>query len=87
YGTTLNNRLSSDFYEYRGDYLKLKNVQIGYTLPERWTRKFLVSKLRAYVSMENLLTITSYPGLDPEIGTAIGYPLMRQISFGAQITF
>lgn len=37
--------------------------------------------------MDNILTITSYPGLDPEIGTAIGYPLMRQISFGGQITF
>lgn len=87
YGTTYNNRIQSNWNEYKGDYLKLKNVQIGYTLPQHISKKFFVNKLRAYVSMENILTITSYPGLDPEIGTAIGYPLMRQISFGGQITF
>ena len=87
YGTTYNNREQSDWNEYKGDYLKLKNVQIGYTLPSKITKKFFVSRLRAYASMENILTITDYPGLDPEIGTTIGYPLMRQISFGAQITF
>ena len=68
-------------------YCRIKNVQIGYTLPQRISSKFFVSKLRAFVSMDNILTITSYPGLDPEIGTEIGYPLMRQISFGGQITF
>ncbi|MDR2627782.1 MAG: TonB-dependent receptor [Dysgonamonadaceae bacterium] len=87
YGTTYNNRVLSDFYEYKGDYLKLKNIQLGYTLPAKISGKLFVGRLRTYVSMENILTITSYPGLDPEIGTAIGYPLMRQISFGAQITF
>lgn len=87
YGTTYDNREQSDWYEYKGDYLKLKNIQIGYTIPTKITNKFFVSKLRAYASFENILTITDYPGQDPEIGTAIGYPLMRQISFGAQITF
>lgn len=81
------NALASDFREYRGDYVKLKNLQIGYTLPQRITKKFLVSKWRFYVSTENLCTITGYPGLDPEIGTSIGYPLMRSLSFGTQITF
>jgi hypothetical protein len=84
---TYNNRIQSDWNEYKGDYFKLKNIQIGYTLPQRISSKFFVNKLRAFVSMDNILTITSYPGLDPEIGTAIGYPLMRQISFGGQITF
>lgn len=81
------NREISDFYEYRGDYIKLKNVQIGYTVPEKWTRKCFVQQLRFYVSGENLLTVSGYPGMDPELGTTIGYPLMRQISAGAQITF
>ncbi len=81
------NRAVSDFYEYKGDYLKLKNVQLGYTLPEKWTGKFFVNELRFYVSGENLLTITKYPGMDPEMGSKIGYPLMRQVSFGAQVTF
>ncbi len=87
YGTSLSNRKSSEFYEYRGDYMKLKNVQLGYTLPEKITRKFLVQQLRFFVSGENLLTITGFPGLDPEIGAEVGYPLMRQVTFGAQITF
>ncbi len=87
YETDLSNTLASDFYEYKGDYLKLKNVQLGYTLPEKLTKKFFVKQLRFFVTGENLLTITSYPGLDPEIGSSIGYPLMRQYSVGAQITF
>lgn len=81
------NRQSSDFYEYKGDYMKLKNVQLGYTIPENLTKKIFVKQLRFYVSGENLLTITSFPGMDPEFGGTIGYPLMRQVSFGAQITF
>ena len=87
YETDLGNALESDFYEYRGDYLKLKNIQIGYTLPEHITRKFFVRQLRFFVSGENILTLTGYPGLDPEKGSAIGYPLMRQYTAGAQITF
>ena len=67
--------------------MKLKNVQLGYTLPENIIRKFFVKELRFYVSGENLLTITSFPGMDPELGGTIGYPLMRQISVGAQVTF
>lgn len=81
------NREISDFYEYKGDYLKLKNVQIGYTIPQKWTTKAAIQELRFYVSGENLLTITGFPGMDPELGSTIGYPLMRQVSFGAQITF
>ena len=51
------------------------------------TKKFYVQQLRFFVAGENLLTITGYPGLDPEKGDAISYPLMRQVTFGAQITF
>ena len=81
------NKEASDFYEYKGDYMKLKNVQIGYSLPSKWMNKIAVKELRFYVSGENLLTITEFPGMDPELGGTIGYPLMRQISVGAQITF
>lgn len=87
YGDNLANRLASDFYEYKGDFMKLKNIQLGYTLPGNLTRKFAVQQLRFFASGENLLTITSYPGLDPEKGSTIGYPLMRQVTLGAQITF
>lgn len=87
FGTSYNNASSSDFYEYRGDYVKLKNIQLGYTIPKIITSKVLLSKLRAFISMDNILTITSYPGQDPEIGADIKYPLMKQISFGLQASF
>ena len=67
--------------------MKLKNVQLGYTLPQNLTKKFFVQQLRFFVSGENLLTISKFPGMDPELGSTIGYPLMRQVSLGAQITF
>ena len=81
------NAMTSDFREYRGDYVKLKNLQIGYTLPHNISRKIAMQKFRVFISAENLFTITKYPGLDPEIGTTIGYPLMRSVSLGAQISF
>ena len=84
---SLGNRTASEFYEYKGDYLKLKNVQLGYTLPTNLTKKFFVQQLRFFVSGDNLATITKFPGLDPEKGATIGYPLMRQVTLGAQITF
>ena len=83
----LNNGVNTEFYRYKGDYVKLKNIQIGYTLPSKWTRKVKMDKLRLYVSGENLLTLTNYPGLDPEMGTSVNYPLMKQYAIGAQISF
>ena len=76
----------SEFNHYRGDYLKIKSVMIGYSLPEQWMQKAGMRGVRFFVSGENLLTFTAFPGLDPEMGTKIGYPLMRSVSLGAQIT-
>lgn len=89
------NWLSSDLFVKNGSFVRLKNIQIGYTLPEKITNLAFISKLRFYVSAENLLTITSYRGFDPEIssgGTSLGvdrgvYPQARTISVGANITF
>lgn len=81
------NNQASEKYEYKGDYLRLKNMQIGYTIPRNITRKFYVENFRAYVSMDNILTFTKYPGVDPEMGLNVNYPLMKQVSVGAQITF
>ena len=80
------NNASSTFWLYKGDYIKLKNVQVGYTLPTNLTKKFFVEKLRLYVSGENLWTITDFPGLDPELGTSVTYPLTRQFAFGVQLS-
>jgi TonB-linked SusC/RagA family outer membrane protein len=63
----------SDYFVEDGSYLRLKTVQLGYTLPKAFTRKFLVEKFRVYISAQNLLTFTNYTGLDPEIGKANPY--------------
>lgn len=62
-----NSRVSDAFVE-DGSYLKLKNIEVGYTLPSKLTKKASISKLRILASVQNLLTITKYSGQDPEIG-------------------
>lgn len=83
----------SDLYVYNGSYLRIKDAQIGYTLPSVITKKAGISKLRVYVSAHNLLTITDYPGFDPEIGAGgLGvdkgiYPQARTYSVGVNMNF
>lgn len=74
---------------YNASYIKLKTLQIGYTLPKSWTMKAYISNLRLFVSGENLLTITSFPGVDPEIGGGgfTSYPIPRILSGGINVTF
>ena len=86
YNKSINDELS-DFYHYKGDYAKIKSLQLGYSLPKRWMEKIHAEGIRFYVNAENIATFTKYPGLDPEIGTSIGYPLMRSVAGGFQLTF
>ena len=85
--TDAQNSLQSDYYLYDASYLKLKNLQIGYTLPVSLIKKVSLSNVRVYIGGENLLLITKYPGLDPEIGAGLSYPTMRQYSLGLNVTF
>lgn len=86
---------SSDLYVHDGSFLRLRNLQLGYTLPKNIVNKAFIQNLRLHVSAENLFTITSYEGSDPEIsasGTSIGidrgiYPQARTFSVGASVTF
>jgi len=78
---------ASTFYLYDGSYIKLKNLQIGYNLPAKLIQKALITKARVFASGENLLTITKFPGLDPEMGPNVNYPTMRQLSVGLNVTF
>jgi hypothetical protein len=82
-----NTALPSDWWMQNGSWIKLKNLQIGYNIPEKLAKKMLMSRARVYVSGENLLMITKYPGLDPEIGAGIGYPTMRQYALGINVNF
>ena len=87
FGTSGVNGVSSEFWEYDASFIKLRNMQIGYTIPSTISRRALMSRVRIYISGENLLTLTDYPGMDPEIGANIAYPLTKQFAFGLNITF
>ena len=92
---------NSDFYIQDGSYLRLKNIQLGYTFPKKWVNKLSVNNLRIYASATNLFTITKYDGLDPEVGKTSGqesnnlylgidqgvYPQARSYMFGVVIDF
>ena len=90
-----NTKESTRFLE-KGDFVRLRQVQLGYTLPALLTKKVFAEKIRFYVSGENLLTITGYDGIDPEfsrssvLNTGIDkliYPFTRSFTVGAQLTF
>jgi TonB-linked SusC/RagA family outer membrane protein len=83
----------SDFYLEDGNYIRLKIVQIGYTLPIKMLKKIGGSKLRVYATGENLLTLTNYTGYDPEIGGGVFgidkgiYPQAKSFILGIQLQF
>lgn len=87
------NRQVQTRYIQNGAYIRLKNVQIGYTLPTEWVRKAAISKLRVFVSAENLWTGTSLSkAFDPEAfsgdqGVGRVYPLQSTISCGLSVNF
>ena len=85
----------SDLYVCDGSYFRLKNITLGYTLPQNLTRKVCIERLRIYFQAENLATWTKYWGFDPEISsgaTSLGvdrgvYPQARTFTIGANISF
>ncbi|GAA5043372.1 SusC/RagA family TonB-linked outer membrane protein [Marivirga lumbricoides] len=88
-----NFRRPSEFYLEDGDYFRIKNIQLGYTLPESIISVAGINKLRVYVMAENLITFTKYTGFDPEIGGGVFsidrgiYPQARSIMGGLSLTF
>ncbi|MGA9639462.1 TonB-dependent receptor [Flavobacterium sp.] len=94
------NTQQSSRYVKDGSYLRLKNIQIGYTLPKSIIEKIALTNFRIYVAAQNLLTFTKYDGLDPEVGIDdtmnspldLGidrgrYPSTRTISLGLDVNF
>ena len=83
-----NHRLST-FWLKNGNYLRLKNMQIGYTLPSVWTKKAKITSARIYVSGTNLLTFAGFKEYDPESndGGNTSYPQMRNYSVGLNLKF
>ena len=88
---------SSSANVFKGNYFRIKQMQFGYTIPSRLTKKVSISNLRFYVSIDDYFTFTKYPGLDPETAsmnnsTGAGldfgsYPTMQKILLGVNITF
>ena len=93
-GDDVNWRMS-DLYIHDASYCRIKNISLGYTLPQTLTKKFFVERLRFFVMAENLATWTKSWGFDPEIssgGTSLGvdrgiYPQARTYTIGFNITF
>ncbi len=84
------NRETSDRLVESGSYLRLKNIQLGYTLPKKITEKAGISRCRFYLSGSNLLTWTNYSGYDPEVGSGIdygNYPQARTYTLGVNLDF
>ena len=84
---------ASDFYLEDGDYLRIKTIQLGYNLPSDVVSKGGLSKVRLYLTGENLLTFTKYSGYDPEIGGGVFgidkgyYPQARTLMLGVNLQF
>ena len=78
-----------------GSYFKIKQIQLGYTLPKNLLKKIFISNLRVYVSLDDYFNFTSYPGFDPEVsmsGNGLGldygqYPVTKRATLGLNITF
>jgi TonB-linked SusC/RagA family outer membrane protein len=83
----------SEFYLQKGDYFRIKTLQIGYTLPKEMVSKLGLQKTRIYIMSENLKTFTKYTGFDPEIGgNVMGidrgiYPQARSFMVGLNLAF
>ncbi|MEN8230066.1 MAG: SusC/RagA family TonB-linked outer membrane protein [Bacteroidota bacterium] len=90
YATNKNLRMS-DFYVEDGSYLRVKNIQLGYTLKPELSRKIHIEKVRVFICTQNLFTLTRYSGLDPEVGgwgIDCGiYPQPRTYLAGVNIEF
>lgn len=83
---------------FSGAYFKIKQLQLGYTVPAEFTKQALINKLRLYVSLDDFFTFTKYPGMDPETATVSTapqragfdngtYPQSKKVTFGLNITF
>jgi len=82
-----NNYAMSDFWLFNGWYMRLKNVNLGYTLPREWVNKIQLQNLRVYVTASDLFSISKFPkGWDPEMAAG-EYPITTSLVFGVSVKF
>ncbi len=87
YGDSRNNQIS-DFFLRDASFLKIKTLQLGYTIPEHIIKP--LEKIRVYIDLENFFTFTSYPGQDPEnasLTMSTSYPIIKTMSLGLNVNF
>jgi TonB-linked SusC/RagA family outer membrane protein len=89
---------NSDAFVFNASFFKIKQIQLGYTMPKSLLTPLHIESVRAYVSLDNFFTFTDYPGSDPEVNAsgntssalAIdfgGYPMSKSVSFGLNVSF
>ena len=88
YGGQANNYRASSFWLRNGSYLRLKTLEIGYNLPQKWVNKIYSKNIRVFFIGTNLLTFSDFKLWDPEMGSTTGthYPLAKSLSFGFNIS-
>ena len=84
-----NNQEASTYWQRDMSFLRLKNVEIGYTFPKKWYNKWGLSTIRLYAQGVNLLTFSKFKLWDPELDSAAGsiYPQMKTGSIGLNVNF
>ncbi len=83
-----NNTQRNTWFMRDGSFLRLKSVELGYTLPERYLQRIHVKSLRFYLSGTNLLTFSEFDLWDPEMGgNGLGYPIQKVYNVGVQLSF
>ena len=83
-----NNSRTSTWFMRNGAFLRLKSVELGYSIPKRYSQKVKLNTLRLYASGTNLLTFSRFKLWDPEMaGNGLGYPVQKTMNLGLQINF
>ncbi len=81
--------VANDFFIMDRNFLRLKNVELGYSLPKHWLQKVSLSKVRVYINGNNLLTWKKIKvnAIDPEQSWEVNYPLTKMVNFGLNVVF
>jgi len=82
-----NNYVTSDYWIFNGRYFRLKNIELGYSLPDQLINKIGLKKLRAYINLSDLFSIDKFPkGWDPEVSST-GYFITKSCTLGISVKF
>jgi TonB-linked SusC/RagA family outer membrane protein len=83
---TINNWVNSDAKFVDASYMRLKNIQLGYTFSDKFCKKKHIKGTSVYISADNLFTITPFKGADPELQVPLSMPLQKTVTIGLQVT-